>query len=80
MTVTTHCTKASKVAVAAVNVNVADAVNDPEDATANVVVPQPWVVGVGKVPNVQVGSKSVMMSLTYMCELQVKLNAIDVAS
>jgi hypothetical protein len=24
--------------------------------------------------------KSVMTSLTYMCELQVKLNAIDVAS
>ena len=78
--VTMHCVLAASVAVAAVNVTVAVAVPELVPATVNVVVPHPLVVGVTKVPSVNVGSTNATLSLAFIAAFSSNVYAIDDAA
>jgi hypothetical protein len=76
-TVTSHLVLASIIVVAAVSVSVAVAVAELVPATLNVVVPHPFFVTDGSVPNVNVGSTSATLSFTFSGDVSSNEYEID---
>jgi len=78
-TVIVHLVSAGKIVVSVTNVRDAVAVPLLADDTSNVVVPQPADVGDDNVPNVKLGSTSVILSSKYSWFGNMNVNEIDVA-